>query len=85
MKCLKILMIIASITGGSCDQYNSNKDDPTYKFYVCMGPHSKRYHKDSKCDGLDKCTTEIEEVKKYYAIRDLERTPCGICCQSCNK
>jgi|JI10StandDraft_1071094.scaffolds.fasta_scaffold07917_2 hypothetical protein len=46
--------------------------------YICKGPNSKRYHKESDCQGLRNCSTQIYAVDLSEA-ESLGRTPCGYC------
>lgn len=51
---------------------------PGDQVYVCSGPKAKRYHSDSGCKGLSRCSGEILEM----SIKDAEeegRTPCMLC------
>ena len=46
--------------------------------YICTGPESKRYHSNSNCRGLNKCSASIEKVTVAKA-KSMKRTPCKIC------
>lgn len=48
------------------------------KVYICNGRHSKSYHKHPDCEGLRRCSTELEKITKQQAI-DKGRKPCGYC------
>lgn len=48
------------------------------KVYICTGPASKRYHKNSNCRGLDNCSSSIKHVSIEYAYK-IGRTPCKWC------
>ena len=44
--------------------------------YICNGPKSTKYHLDSQCKGLTKCSTEIEKLTLEKA-KAKGRTLCG--------
>lgn len=46
--------------------------------YICTGPESKRYHSNSNCRGLNKCSASIEKVTVAKA-KSMKRTACKIC------
>lgn len=50
----------------------------TDKVYICNGPHSKAYHKTSHCQGLRRCSTDIESTDITSAKR-MNRRECGYC------
>jgi len=52
----------------------SNSD----KVYICNGPRSEAYHKSSLCQGLRKCSTEIEATDIDTA-KEKNRRTCGYC------
>ena len=46
--------------------------------YICTGPDSKRYHRNSDCRGLNNCSASIERVTLAKA-KSMKRTSCKIC------
>jgi uncharacterized protein YcfL len=50
----------------------------SYKVYLCNGPQSEVYHKTNRCQGLRKCSTEIEAVDMATA-KEKKRRECGYC------
>lgn len=63
-----IAIILCSCSG------NSNN------VYICTGPHSKCYHKSSRCRGLDNCSREVLQITKEEAESKYNRHPCQYCC-----
>lgn len=49
---------------------------PAY-VYICNGPKSVVYHKSETCPGLSHCSTKVEKVSLYEAVK-LGRRPCKI-------
>ena len=47
--------------------------------YICMGPSSECYHKDTDCRGIKNCSKEIKKVTLKEAIEKFKRRPCGYC------
>lgn len=60
----------------SAPQYTA-KTDSTY-VYICTGPSSTKYHKTSKCRGLNSCSRDIVKVTIEKA-KELGRKPCKLC------
>lgn len=56
-------------------EYKANTNEVVY---VCTGKSSKRYHKNSDCRGLAKCSGTIESVSVSTA-KNSGKTPCKIC------
>lgn len=50
------------------------------RVYICTGPQSKSYHKDTNCYGLQSCSADIEETTVEQA-KDEGRKPCRYCCK----
>ena len=46
--------------------------------YICNGPRSEIYHKTSHCQGLRKCSTDIETTDIATA-KGKHRRKCGYC------
>ncbi len=63
-------LILIAISLLSCSRNNT--------VYLCNGPHSKAYHKTSHCQGLRKCTTEIERTNITTA-KEKHRREYGYC------
>lgn len=66
-----ILIFILSIILSSCA--TSNK-----RVYICTGPYSRAYHKNSECIGLSRCSGDIEGITEDEAI-DEGRHKCHFC------
>lgn len=68
----------------SCSIYDENKQiyfnhkEESELVYICTGETSTKYHSNSDCKGLYRCSGEIEEVSEEEA-KDMGRTPCKIC------
>ena len=76
----KILLVLILLVGQLFDIQAFEKENSfreTY-VYICTGPKSKKYHSTRKCKGLNKCTKDIVEVTKSYAV-EIGRTACKIC------
>jgi len=87
MKNVKLLFsiyVISSVLFLSCGKNNegtmntqqNNKSESTV--YICTGPQSKRYHKDSSCNGLNKCSGSVIPISSNDASAQ-GRTPCKMC------
>lgn len=57
---------------------NGTEDTDENMVYICNGPHSRRYHCDECCDGLSKCSSEVECISLNEA-EGMGRTPCSRC------
>lgn len=65
--------------GNATSSYGlNNTTDKAEYVYICTGPKSKCYHKTKNCQGLDRCSKEIEEVTLEEA-ENMGRTPCKGC------
>lgn len=72
-----IVLLIAGMSGIMSIEANDG-DKEEVKVWVCTGPHSKRYHNNEECRGLQKCSAEIELI----SIEDAKKrgyTACKIC------
>jgi hypothetical protein len=49
------------------------------KVYICNGPKSKAYHKTKHCQGLKRCSTDIEITDMETAKMKLHRKSCNYC------
>lgn len=58
--------------------FYDSEDTDENMVYICNGPHSKRYHCDECCDGLSKCSSEVECISLNEA-EGMGRTPCSRC------
>lgn len=67
MKRLLIIIIIGFLGCGSSNTV-----------YLCNGPQSKAYHKISYCQGLRRCSTDIETVDIATA-KAKNRKACRYC------
>ena len=47
--------------------------------YICMGPSSECYHKDTECRGIKNCSKTVKKVTLDEAIKKYKRRPCGYC------
>jgi len=65
----KLLLLVAIVFIG-CSNDNS--------VYLCNGPESKAYHKTRHCQGLKRCTTDIESTDIATAMA-RHRRECGYC------
>ena len=48
------------------------------RVYVCTGPMSQCYHRDSDCYGLENCSASVRAVSLQEA-RQMGRRPCKLC------
>ena len=71
----KLMKKILLLVGIMFIFYSCNNQD---KVYICNGRYSKSYHKHPDCEGLRRCSTELEKITKQQAI-DMGRKPCGYC------
>lgn len=62
-----LLLIMINIMGCSSND----------KVYLCNGPQSKVYHKTNNCQGLRRCTTDIESTDITTA-KERHIRECGI-------
>ena len=44
--------------------------------YICKGKHSKKYHYNDTCRGLNRCSTKTYKVTLKHA-KNIGRTLCG--------
>lgn len=83
----KIAVLLVFLVVCSCGQ--TEKDDQesySYSYaahkkecvYVCSGQKARRYHLDSDCKGLSKCSGRILEMTVEEA-QDKGKTPCRLC------
>ena len=63
---------------GTASRYQSEPSVQEHYVYICTGPESKRYHSNSNCRGLNKCSASIEKVTVAKA-KSMKRTACRIC------
>ena len=47
--------------------------------YVCTSEKDKYYHKRSSCGGLNKCSTEIKNIKSSAMLGKYKRKKCTRC------
>jgi hypothetical protein len=47
--------------------------------YVCTSEKDKYYHKRSSCGGLNKCSTEIKNIKSAAMLGKYKRKKCTRC------
>lgn len=47
--------------------------------YVCTSDKDKFYHKRSSCGGLNKCSTEIKNIKSAAILGKYKRKKCSRC------
>lgn len=47
--------------------------------YVCTSEKDKFYHKRSSCGGLNKCSTEIKNIKSAAMLGKYKRKKCSRC------
>lgn len=47
--------------------------------YVCTSEKDKFYHKRSSCGGLNKCSTEIKNIKSPAMLSKYKRKKCNRC------
>lgn len=47
--------------------------------YVCTSEKDKFYHKRSSCAGLNKCSTEIKNIKSPAMLGKYKRKKCNRC------
>lgn len=96
MKFTKIMMVITIVitmiacsteteTKEYCDSIDDDREvmdwfDPEC-VYVCSGPNTKRYHMNSECIGLSRCSGEIMTMTEKEAI-NANKTPCRRCMKS---
>lgn len=59
-------------------KHNPQKND--VEVYVCTGPKAKRYHRNTNCSGLNRCSAKI----KAYKLNNVPNryTPCRKCTPS---
>lgn len=83
----KITVLLVFLVVCSCG-YTEKDDQESYSYsyaahkkdcvYVCSGPKARRYHLDSDCKGLSKCSGRILEMTVEEA-QDKGETPCRLC------
>ena len=71
-----VLLLVGSTGVMSVEANDSSKEE--VKVWVCTGPHSKRYHNNEECRGLQKCSAEIELISIEEA-KKRGYTKCKIC------
>lgn len=72
-----IVLLVAGMSSiMSIEANDSSKKE--VKVWVCTGPHSKRYHNNEECRGLQKCSAEIELISIDEA-KKRGYTACKIC------
>ncbi|MBK8243280.1 MAG: hypothetical protein IPK88_07635 [Saprospiraceae bacterium] len=78
---IKFLLFTFFITISCCSSPGSdnNSKKENNVCFVCMGPKSKVYHLVKVCDGLDKCSTPIDQVTIDFAEDELNRRACKLC------
>ena len=47
--------------------------------YICTGPQSECYHKNTFCRAFKKCSGDIKKVTLDQAKDKYKRRPCGYC------
>lgn len=70
--------VVLTLSACGRSRKQNEHDAVTGTVYVCPGPHAKRYHYDSSCDGLSNCSGEILEMTTEEA-EERGRTPCRMC------
>lgn len=71
-----VLLLVGSTGVMSVEANDSDKKEA--KVWVCTSPHSKRYHNNEECRGLQKCSAEIELISIEEA-KKRGYTACKIC------
>ncbi len=78
---IKSILGLALLLTPAIETIASQNEKQSYKsetVYICTGPSSKRYHKTSRCRGLNRCSGEVISVSKSKAEAQ-GKTPCKIC------
>ena len=73
-----LLLILFLITLSSCVGHKRGKKAPAGKVYVCTGPYARAYHKYRECEGLLKCSMDIELMDEAEAL-DCGLHLCSYC------
>ncbi len=68
---------LSTLTSFDCYKRVETESSETY-VYICTGKSSKRFHKTSKCNGLNRCNGDIQKVTISKA-KSIGRTACKIC------
>ena len=77
-KVLLILTVLIAINGiTQAAPHHPLKAKPEY-VYICISRTAHKYHRQSDCRGLARCTHEEKMVTKAAAIR-MGYTACKIC------
>lgn len=92
MRYILILLICLAFTGFNSAQTKPKtstkktssavKKKPAPKeinVYVCTSEKDKYYHKRSSCAGLNKCSTEIKNIKSPAILGKYKRKKCSRC------
>lgn len=78
LKSILAILAVAMLSSSDIPSNHETVPESETYVYICTGKSSKRYHKTSKCTGLDNCKGEVKKVTLKFA-EDKGRTPCKIC------